>query len=326
MQEILTFVIFLYIKSHDIYLGQKSWKTMPLYVIREFDPWRSPLCTCPSKYSFQPYTGCSHSCLYCYARSYISRFTRRSFISRPKQNLIERLLHDIRIIDKSKPINMSTSSDPYPPEEKKFLVTRKSLSILLRHGCKVLVTTKSNLVVRDIDIIYNKPVAVMITITTLDDNLARKIEPGAPPPSERISAVQKLAENNIPVGVRIDPIIPYLNDDLEMLKELVKEVISAGARHIVTSTYKADRVSFKQLIKVFPEYEGKWRKLYFEDGEKIGRYYYLSQDLRKKFLSIIIKKADNYGITYATCREGLPLRKSPSCDGSHLILSQTIRA
>ena len=264
---------------------------MSLYVIREFDPWRSPLCTCPPKYSFQPYTGCSHSCLYCYARSYISRFIRGRFMSKPKQNLINRLLHDIRLIDKSKTINMSTSSDPYPPEEKTLLLTRKSLSILLRHKCKILITTKSDLVVRDIDIIYNKPVAVMITITTLDDDLARKIEPKAPQPSRRISAVQKLAEENIPVGVRIDPIIPY----------------------------KADKTSFRQLIEAFPEYEKIWRQLYFKNGEKIHHYYYLKQDVRKKILSTVIKTASKYGVTYATCREGFVFKNAPSCDGSHLI-------
>jgi len=255
-------------------------------------------------------------CLYCYATAYIGR--RKST---PKKDLLLNVRKDLRVIDLDKPINMSTSSDPYPPEEAELKLTQEVLKLLVNHGAKVLITTKSDLPVRDIDIITKGNVAVMITITTLDDNLARKIEPNAPPPSQRLRAVQILAENGVPVGVRIDPVIPCINDDEKMLRTLVKEVHAAGAKHIVTSTYKARPDNFKRIIEAFPELEKKLRHLYFEGGQYIHGYRYLNVETREKLLRPIVETARSLGLTYATCREGLggDYRNAPSCDGSHLI-------
>jgi len=284
-------------------------------VIRRFDPWRGKLCTCPPKYTLNPYTGCSHMCLYCYATSYIGR--RKST---PKNNLIRRVLHDLKIIDKNLVINMSTSSDPYPPEEYHHNLTRRVLELLIRSSCKILITTKSNMFMRDLDIIRNGKAAVMITITTLDKNLARKLEPGAPSPEDRLRAIEKAAEESIPVGVRIDPVIPYINDDPRELKELVRTVVTAGARHITTSTYKAKPDNFKRMIEAFPELEEKFRKLYYNESEIINGYRYLKIDIRRRLLRPIIEEAERLKVTYATCREGiLEYRRAESCDGSHLI-------
>ena len=284
-------------------------------IIRRFDPWRGKLCTCPPKYSLNPYTGCSHMCIYCYATSYIGR--RRST---PKKDVVDRVMKDLKKIDKNLIINMSTSSDPYPPEENDLKITREILKILIGSGCKILITTKSSIVVRDIDILKSGRCAVMITITTLDKNLSKKLEPNAPPPEERLEALEKLSNENIPVGVRIDPIIPYVNNDEKILKELVKTVVDLGARHITTSTYKAKPDNFKRVIQTFPELEGKLRKLYYENSEVINGYRYLNIKIRKEILKPIIEEASKLGITYATCREGiLEYRNSKSCDGSHLI-------
>ncbi len=288
---------------------------MSTRVIRPFDPWRSSLCTCPPKYTLNPYTGCSHMCLYCYATAYIGRR-----LSTPKRDLLTNVRKDLRAIDRMRPINMSTSSDPYPPEEQELKLTREVLRMLVSQGCKILITTKSDIVIRDLDIISRGNVAVMITITTLDDNLAKVIEPNAPPPSRRIDAVQKLASEGIPVGVRVDPIIPHINDDEHMLKQLVSEIVSAGARHIVTSSYKARPDNFRRLVTAFPELEQKLRRLYYEEGEYVHGYRYLRLDLRRRLLRPVIETARQLGVTHATCREGLPeFRNAPSCDGSHLI-------
>lgn len=256
--------------------------------------------------------------MYCYARSYMARFSP-NYRSRPKRDLIGRILRDLRRIDKRLPINISTSSDPYPPEEEKLLLTRSVLNVLLKHGCRVLLTTKSSLFVRDIDIILGRRCAVMVTVTTLDDQLARVLEPGAPPPSKRIDAIARASEEGIPVGARIDPVIPYVNDDPGSLVELVKELHAAGVRHVVTSTYKADPVSFRRLTAALPELEERLRKLYFRDGERRGHYRYAPVSVRKKLLMPVIRTAEALGLTYATCREGLDLKRAPSCDGSHLI-------
>ncbi|MEM1639103.1 MAG: radical SAM protein [Desulfurococcaceae archaeon] len=287
-----------------------------LEVIREFDPWKSPLCTCPRKYSLHPYTGCSHFCLYCYAVSYIGLKE-----STPKIKFLNKLARDLGKIEKNSIIELSTSSDPYPPVEENLKLTRHTLEILVRHNVKILITTKSNLVVRDSDVIKRAPASVMITITTLDDKLARIIEPNAPPPSDRIKAVEELRKQGVPVGVRIDPVIPFINDDPHDLKELATRVIQAGALHIVTSSFKAKMNNLKRLSEYLPrDIANKLISLYREKGTWIHGYLYLNTNTRRSMLQPVITVAREYGITYATCREGLmELFNAPTCDGSHLI-------
>ncbi len=290
---------------------------MPRFsVISVFDPWRSPLCTCPRKYSLHPYTGCSHFCLYCYATSYIGR--RPSI---PKKDFLRRLRRDLRFIDRRLVVEMSTSSDPYPPLESWVMLTRKTLELLSKHGIRVLITTKSDIVVRDIDVLLSTPSAVMLTITTISDEKASKLEPGAPSPSRRIKAVARLAEKGVPVGVRIDPLIPGINDDPDEIEKLVRAVAEAGARHIVTSTYKARWDNLKRMMQAYPEKREYWRRLYVLRGERIHGYMYLEKGLRRKILKPVVEAALKHGLTVATCREGLGPEyfRAPSCDGTHLI-------
>jgi DNA repair photolyase len=286
-----------------------------LSVIREFDPWKSPLCTCPRKYSLHPYTGCSHYCLYCYATSYIGLKP-----STPKERLLVKLTRDISVIPRGSIIELSTSSDPYPPIERLMGLTRKALELLSKSGFRILITTKSDIVVRDIDILANSNSAVMLTITTLNSELAKIIEPGAPDPRDRLRSLRTLAEHGVPVGVRVDPIIPFINDDPGELLELIDTVADAGARHIVTSTYKAKWDSLKRLRSRLPDGVG-WRisELFREKGVFIHGYYYLPSNMRRQLLEPVIKRAKKHNLTYATCREGFPeLHNAPSCDGSHL--------
>ncbi|MGC8953317.1 SPL family radical SAM protein [Desulfurococcus amylolyticus] len=286
-------------------------------VLRRFDPWNSPLCTCPFKYSLHPYTGCSHFCLYCYAASYIGRRP-----STPKESFIERLKKDLERISVKGIVELSTSSDPYPPIELWMGLTRRSLEILGKNGFKLLITTKSNIITRDIDILARYPSSVMITITTLNTELARILEPGAPPPEKRIEAVEKLRSKGIPVGVRIDPVIPFINDNPTEISKLVKTVKEAGALQVTVSTYKAKWDSLRRLMNAFPQVSEKLRELYVENGEFIHGYMYLSNEVRKSILSRVINEAVRSNLPVATCREGFPefFIKASSCDGSGLIV------
>jgi len=288
-----------------------------IYPFSLFDPWQSELCTCPRKYSLNPYTGCSFSCLYCYAKSYIGK--KRS---QPKKDFLKLAARALPKLDRRIVVNLGTSSDPYPSEEEEHKLTRSVLSLLVESGFRVLITTKGgNLLLRDADIMLRGKTAVTPTITTLQSSLARKLEPGTPSPQERMGAMEKLASSGVPVGVRIDPIIPGLNDDEQELRELVRAVAGAGAKMVVTSTYKAKPIDFRDMIEAFPEMERTWRKLYFEEGESVGSYRYLQRQLRKKLLMPVVSEAAKLGLEYATCREGLLSRdffNSRSCDGSHL--------
>ncbi len=280
-------------------------------VLKSFDPWQSKLCTCPFKLSLNPYTGCEHACVYCYASSYIPNF----FECRAKRNLLPRLKRDTEKL-KGELISISNSSDPYPSLEKKLKLTRKCLEILSKANCKIQMITKSTLVVRDIDILKKMKAMVALTITTLDDELSKKLEPKAPLASERIKAVKKLVKNKIPVAVRVDPIIPFLNDEQT---ELIRILASIGVKHITSSTYKVRRDNWQRFSLAFPKIAEKLKPLYFEKGEKIGRSYYLPKELRLRLMRKIKAEVERSGMRFACCREGFPEFNSATCDGSWLL-------
>ncbi len=285
-------------------------------VIKPFDPWRSPLCTCPQKWVVNPYTGCGHRCLYCYATSYIPKH----YIPRPKASLLERAKRDLRAMPRNALIEMSTSSDPYTPPEESMRLTRKLIREVLVHGMRLLITTKSDLIVRDIDVLSKclGRTAVAITITTVSDTLAKRIEPGAPPPSRRVEALRILRRAGIPVIVRVDPVIPYVNDDYNMLRELIKRVAEAGALQITSSTYKAKQDNLARMKRAFPSLTKVLDELYRVRGIRIHGYTYLEERLRYSYMKILKELAEEFGLIFETCREGFPNLGTPgfACDGS----------
>jgi DNA repair photolyase len=288
-------------------------------VLIPFDPWKSPLCTCPPKLSLNPYTGCSFKCVYCYATAYIGVKE-----STPKKHFEKRLKRDLLKYPPHLPINIGTSSDPYPPEELVYQLTRKALEILVPLGRRILITTKGTLYAkRDLDLLSKGNVAITPTITTLNPHISQLMEPGTPTPVSRISAIRAATKVGVPVGVRVDPIIPFINDDISEIKELIGALATVGVGFIVTSTYKAKPDNLKRLVNVIGGQLGKRiYKLYKEKGVKISGYYYLPKSMREKLLEPVIKEAKYYGFEYAVCREGLTGRRwfnAPSCDGTHLI-------
>jgi len=287
---------------------------MPL--ITPFDPWKSRLCHCPPKYSFSPYTGCSHRCTYCYITSYIPN----AFDCRPKDNLLERLGREIRRLDRKIPIVIASSSDPYVPMEISTNLTRDTLRLLTQNGFKVLLVTKSNLVTRDMDIIKQARCSVSMTITTLQTETANLLEPSAPSPYKRLEAIKTLTQANIPCSIRIDPIIPGINDDLGQLEPLIEEVARAGAKHIVASSYKAKADNFKRITSAFPHLREGLERIYWAEGEAKGRARYAPHSFRRPLLKELKRIIESHGLTYATCREGFSdLNSGETCDGTHLI-------
>ncbi len=283
-------------------------------ILTTFDPWKSKLCTCPPKYSFSPYVGCSHSCLYCYASSYIQRFSE----IRVKKDVIKRLNSEVSKIRENKYVTIASSNDPYQPLDEKLKLTREALKIFSNKNFKIMILTKSNMVLRDVDILKKSKVVVSITITTLDENKAKRLEPGAPSPQKRIEALKILSKIGIPTVLRVDPVIPYINDF--EIEDVVKKAFEAGVKHIVSSTYKAKLDSWKRMEKEFPNEMKKLRNLYFKFGEWINGYYYLPKEYRLKIMKMVSEKAKKFEISFAVCREGfLELNFAESCDGSHLL-------
>ena len=287
---------------------------MSTYIIRPFDPWKSPYCTCPKKFSLDPYTGCAHCCIYCYATSYISTF----YSPRRKKDLLKKVLKDCQKIPENSLISASNSSDPYQPLEEKHQEFRECLKIFQNFNFRILIITKSNLVLRDIDLLKKLKCAVTITITTFKKEILKKLEPNAPSSEERLEALKILSENKIPTGLRLDPIFPYLNED--EIEEIIKKAKEIGIQHVVTSTFKAKFDSWKRFEMKFPKVAKQLRPLYFKKGEKIQNSFYLPQEIRRRLMEKVFEACQKYKIPFATCREGfLDLKTSKSCDGSHLI-------
>jgi DNA repair photolyase len=280
-------------------------------LIAKFDPWQSGLCTCPPKLTFNPYTGCDHQCIYCYASSYIPNFKD----CRPKKDLLAILRREAAKLN-GETISLSNSSDPYPRVEASEGVTRRCLEILAESKCKIQIITKSNLVTRDDDLLSNVPSTVALTMTTEDDHLARLIEPFAPLPSLRLRAAQDLVRAGIPVSVRLDPIIPLVNDQPE---ELIADLECIGVKHLTCSTYKAKPDNWVRLTQALPQVAEKLKPLYFQQGEKIGGNTLLPREVRFKLLKSVRDLAVAHGMRFGVCREGLTELNTAPCDGSWLL-------
>lgn len=284
-------------------------------ILNPFDPWKSRLCTCPSKLSLNPYTGCPHGCLYCYARSYIPHFS----CCRPKADLPRRLDREAARVPPGRLVAMSNSSDPYPPMEEKLCLSRSCLKILRDRGLAVQVVTKSCLVARDAHLLAGMRASVAMTLTTLDDSISRILESGAALPGQRLKAMEKLAALGVPVSARIDPIIPGIND--AEIDDLVSAVSRAGARHITSSTYKARPGGLKRIVNAFPEQGAALQRL-FAGGEMMAGSLYLPSELRMDLMERIAASAEVEGLTFSSCREGSAPAPGINCDGSHLLPSQ----
>ena len=280
-------------------------------LLSKFDPWTSSLCTCLDKLTFNPYSGCNHKCVYCYASSYIPNF----FNCRPKKDLIQRLEKESHKL-KGEIISISNSSDPYPTIERELDLTRQCLEILAQRNCKIQIITKSDLVVRDIDILKKRPSMVAVSVTTNNDDVSKKLEPNAPSSSARIKAIETLIQRGIPICVRIDPVIPLLNDNP---KDLIETLASLGVKHITSSTYKVKPDNWKRFSINFPEIAEQLELLYFEKGEKISGYQYLPKEMRFNLMKKVKELTENNDMKFGTCREGLSQLNSATCDGSWLI-------
>lgn len=280
-------------------------------IVSQFDPWKGKLCTCPFKYSFSPYVGCSHHCLYCYASSYIPNF----FQCRPKQKVLERLRADLNKIPPNSLISMANSSDPYAQLEAKLKLTQRCLQLFAQHRVRLLLITKSNLVARDAKLLSKLRACISFSITTLQPELASKLEPNAPMPELRLKAAAKLIKSGVPVSLRLDPIIPGINE--AEVEEVVKQAASIGIKHLTSSTYKARPDNWKRMIQAFPKLK-HYQHLYFEQGEKISNSYYLPGNVRLQLMQKVKDSCLRYGLSFACCREGFKLN-SASCDSSHLI-------
>ncbi|MFZ1988456.1 MAG: PA0069 family radical SAM protein [Alphaproteobacteria bacterium] len=210
--------------------------------------------------SINAYRGCEHGCIYCFARpthAYMGLspgldFETKLFAKPDAAKLLRAEL--MAKTYKPKPIAMGTNTDPYQPTERKMQITRSILEVLreTHHPCTIV--TKSNLILRDIDILADMArehlVKVALSITTLDRKLARMMEPRAATPERRVEAVRALSDAGVPVSVMVAPIIPSLTDhEMESILERAAEAGAYGAGYVLLRLPLEIKTLFREWLE-----------------------------------------------------------------------------
>lgn len=182
------------------------------------------------------YRGCSHGCIYCDSRSACYQIDRFDTV-RAKADAIAMLETELRTKRTTGVITMGSMSDPYNPHEEHLRYTRQALEVIRKYRFGAAFTTKSALCRRDADILqeisHHAPVCARLTITCADDALCRKIEPHVSVSSERFQAISTLAEKGVFCGVWLNPVLPYLTDSEENIRQIVRLTADHGGRFVV---------------------------------------------------------------------------------------------
>jgi len=206
------------------------------------------------------YRGCCHGCIYCDSRS--DCYGIQSFDSVcAKQDALRILRDDLQRKVRPAFICTGSMSDPYNPYERELELTRHALELVDAYECGVAISTKSDLIVRDRDILTSiathSPVMCKITVTTTDGDLAKKIEPAAPSPQQRLSALRTLSEAGLFTGVLLMPTLPFLTDGEDGICAVVDAAADAGARFVYAglgvTLRQGQREHFlRELDRAFP--------------------------------------------------------------------------
>ncbi len=210
-------------------------------------------------FALNPYAGCQHDCIYCYAPHVADR-ARADWgkVIEARYNLPTLLMRELR--RKHGVIGLGTMTDPYQPVESRYQLTRRCLEQLSRYPVKVSVHTKGDMINRDIDLLRDMDCDVGITITTMDAELASQIEPGAPPPSRRISALAELNRADVRTYLLLGPVLPLL--DREAVVSLLQAVADAGTVEVMLDPYR-DRPGVEGMFSRLPFLEDERRRTRF---------------------------------------------------------------
>ncbi|WP_420824378.1 PA0069 family radical SAM protein [Stutzerimonas kirkiae] len=218
--------------------------------------------------SVNPYRGCEHGCIYCFARpthAYWDLSPGIDFETRliAKSNLAERLEEELsRPGYRPRPIALGINTDAYQPLERELRLTRQALEVLLRFRHPVHLVTKSSLILRDLDLLSamaeQRLVSVAVSLTTLDNSLKCIMEPRAASPSARVRVMRRLDEAGVPVGIICAPVIPMINDmELEHLLEAARGAGATSAGYILLRLpYEVAGLFEDWLARHFPERAG----------------------------------------------------------------------
>ena len=248
---------------------------------------RCPNPQLPFRWTINPYRGCEFGCKYCYAR-YTHEFMELRdgdlFETRifAKQWNAEAFRREIRRLPYNETVAIGTATDPYQPAERRYQITRMMLEELARDplGLRVWITTKSDLIKRDIDVLeriaVHSHVHVNMTITTMDTQLARLIEAYAPRPELRMAAVAELRKAGLAAGVSLSPILPLINDSQESIDAVVGQAAQVDAQwvwHNILFLRSCARAVFLPFLeREFPDLIYRYRARYQNSDYVKGPY------------------------------------------------------
>lgn len=250
-------------------------------------------------YNMNLYRGCSHGCIYCDSRSncyHIENFD----IVKGKENALNILEHELCKKREKGVIGIGSMSDTYNPFEKEYEQTRSALKLISKYGFGVSIDTKSDLILRDIDLLkkinQKSSVIVKFTITTPNDELSKIIAPNVCVSSKRFQAIKTLSDNGIFVGVMMNPVLPFITDSEADIRKLVQLAHENGARFIQTYMEMTLRENqrdyyFDKLDKYFIGYKDKYIKYYDNKYDCLVPNY-------KKIYKIFTDECDKYKIIY----------------------------
>jgi DNA repair photolyase len=263
----------------------------------------------PFSWTINPYRGCEFACKYCYARythEFMEmrdgvEFEQKIYV---KQHTAELLRRELKKVKPGESIALGTATDPYQPAERRYEITHGILEEFARHrGFELGIVTKSNLIVRDLDLLrevsQHNALSIHITITTLNVELARILEPRAPRPDLRMDAVRELSAAGLNIGVSSSPVLPGLTDSPADLEAIVRAAAAAGARHIFAGPLFLKPCSaaifLPFLEEHFPQLVENYRQRYQESS-------FLPPSYGKRIAELISSFRRKYGITRADPR------------------------
>ena len=247
------------------------------------------------------YRGCSHGCIYCDSRSKCYNMRHDFEDIEIKENAIELLENALKHKRKKCMIGTGSMTDPYIPLEMDLQNVRKALSLIYENGFGFTVITKSNRILRDIDLLQKinekTKCVVQMTLTTADEALCRKIEPGVSATKERFEVLKKMRDVGIPTVVWLSPILPFINDTWENISSILDMCIEAKVYGIIcfgmgVTLRDGNREYFySQLDKYFPGLKGEYIKVY-------GNQYAVSSPDNKRLMKLFNEKCDEHGIVH----------------------------
>jgi len=244
-------------------------------------------------YSLNPYRQCQFNCIYCYIHGSKYGSSNNTFavkINAP--NLLERALRNLARSGKYGIIALASATEPWPPVEEKYMITRKCLEVILKYRFPVHVLTKSTLSIRDLPILkkidevailpedlrgkLKSRVFVTVSISTLDTSVAKIFEPNAPSPKERLEILRKVREVGLHGGVAYIPILPYISDSRDNLDEMIQKAKEYGADYVfvgaLTLYGQGKKIFLKAIERYFPELLTKYKRMYAKSFQPDRNY------------------------------------------------------